>query len=108
MVLIHTSIFYTGEFSKEEDDALIAAVNRYGTEAFHKIKEEMKSKRSVSQLKTRYNNALDPSVDRSPWSEEEKNLAKELFVELKNIRAVKAKMNSKRSIRDMYNQLRNR
>lgn len=75
---------------------------------FQKVKEEMNSKRSISQLRTRYNNFLDPNVDRSPWSEEEKKQAKELFEELKNIRAVKTKMNSKRSIRDMYNQLRNR
>lgn len=95
-----------GEFSKEEDEALIAGVQMYGVDAFHIIKEEMKSKRSVSQLRTRYNNFLDPNVDRSPWSEEEKKQASELFAELKNLRAVKEKMNSKRSIRDMYNQLR--
>ncbi|CAO3623379.1 unnamed protein product [Mucor hiemalis] len=95
-----------GEFSKQEDETLITGVQQYGVDAFHKIKEEMKSKRSVSQLRTRYNNFLDPEVDRSPWSEEEKKQASELFAELKNLRAVKDKMNSKRSIRDMYNQLR--
>lgn len=82
------------------------AVNKYGLDEFQKIKQEMNSKRSISQLRTRYNNFLDPDVDRSPWTDEEKKTAIELFSELKNIRAVKQKMNSKRSIRDMYNQLR--
>lgn len=68
----------------------------------------MNSKRSISQLRTRYHNFLDPDVDRSPWTEEEKKMARQLFAELNNLRAVKIKMNSKRSIRDMYNQLRNR
>ncbi|GAA5804428.1 hypothetical protein HPULCUR_009921 [Helicostylum pulchrum] len=95
-----------GEFSKEEDTALMQAVNKYGLDEFQKIKQEMNSKRSISQLRTRYNNFLDPDVDRSPWTDEEKKTAIELFSELKNIRAVKQKMNSKRSIRDMYNQLR--
>ncbi|KAK4514983.1 uncharacterized protein ATC70_002592 [Mucor velutinosus] len=97
-----------GEFSKEEDEALTRAVAKYGINEFQKIKQEMDSKRSISQLRTRYNNFLDPDVDRSPWTKEEKALAIKLFQELKNIRAVKAKMNSKRSIRDMYNQLRNK
>ncbi|KAG2204651.1 uncharacterized protein EV154DRAFT_459974 [Mucor mucedo] len=97
-----------GEFSKEEDDALLQAVKKYGIDEFQKIQTEMKSQRSISQLRTRYHNFLDPDVDRSPWTEEEKKVAGEMFAELKNLRAVKIKMNSKRSIRDMYNQLRNR
>jgi hypothetical protein len=97
-----------GEFTKEEDEALTMAVNKYGIDEFQKIKQEMDSKRSISQLRTRYNNFLDPDVDKSPWSKEEKELAVRLFAELKNIRAVKLEMNSKRSIRDMYNQLRNK
>lgn len=100
--------FLLGEFSKQEDDALMEAVNKYGIDEFQKIKQEMNSKRSISQLRTRYNNFLDPNVDRSPWTEDEKKLASELFVELNNLRAVKIKMDSNRSIRDMYNQLRNR
>jgi pre-mRNA-splicing factor CDC5/CEF1 len=98
----------TGEFTKEEDEALTIAVKKYGVDEFQKIKQEMNSKRSISQLRTRYNNFLDPNVDRSPWTKEEKEIAVKLFAELKNIRAVKLKMNSKRSIRDMYNQLRNK
>lgn len=81
-------------------------MQQYGVDEFQKIKIEMNSQRSISQLRTRYHNFLDPDVDRSPWTEEEKKLAGELFAELKNLRAVKIKMDSKRSIRDMYNQLR--
>lgn len=81
-------------------------MKQYGVDEFQKIKIEMNSQRSISQLRTRYHNFLDPDVDRSPWTEEEKKLAGELFAELKNLRAVKIKMDSKRSIRDMYNQLR--
>lgn len=102
------SDLFKGEFSKEEDEALTRAVAKYGTNEFQKIKQEMDSKRSISQLRTRYNNFLDPDVDRSSWTKEEKALAIKLFQELKNIRAVRDKMNSKRSIRDLYNQLRNK
>ncbi|KAI8636502.1 glycolipid 2-alpha-mannosyltransferase-domain-containing protein [Parasitella parasitica] len=76
-----------GEFSKDEDEALKKAVEKYGIDEFHKIKQEMDSQRSISQLRTRYNNFLDPDVDRSPWTKEEKALAIKLFQELKNIRA---------------------
>lgn len=99
---------FIGEFTKEEDEALIKGVNKYGVDEFQKIKQEMNSKRSVSQLRTRYNNFLNPDVDRSPWTKEEKELAVGLFAELKNIRAVKKRMNSKRSIRDLYNHIRNK
>lgn len=96
----------TGEFSIEEDNMILDGVNKYGVEAFQKIKEEMKSNRSVSQLRTRYNNHLDPTLDKSPWSREEKEQLCSLYSELKNLKLVRTKMNSKRSIRDMYNQLR--
>ncbi|KAI9483656.1 MAG: hypothetical protein EXX96DRAFT_478166 [Benjaminiella poitrasii] len=100
------TVLKKGEFTKEEDEALIEAVNKYGKDAFQKIKREIKSLRSVPQLKARYTNCLDPDVDRSPWTKEEKELLFKHFSELKNVRAVKAKMKSKRSIRDMYNKLR--
>ncbi|KAG1111123.1 hypothetical protein G6F42_015125 [Rhizopus arrhizus] len=92
-----------GEFSKEEDEALSKAVEKYGINEFQKIKQEMDSKRSISQLRTRYNNFLDPDVDRSPWTKEEKALAIELFRELKNIRAVKAKMNNTDDLQSALN-----
>lgn len=95
-----------GEFSKEEDKLLLEGVKKYGLEAFQKIKEEMNSKRSVSQLKTRYSNHLDPTLDKSPWSKEEKDQLINLYSDLKNLKLVQEKMDRKRSIRDMYNQLR--
>ncbi|KAI8997456.1 hypothetical protein BDB01DRAFT_846109 [Pilobolus umbonatus] len=97
-----------GDFTKEEDEALIHHVKKHGLDNLHLIKEEMKSLRSISQLRSRYNNVLDPQIDKSPWTEEEKEEAARLYAEYKNIKTVKAKMNSKRSIRDMYNHLRKR
>ncbi|OBZ90975.1 Myb-related protein B [Choanephora cucurbitarum] len=95
-----------GPFTKAEDEALIRGVEIYGVDAFQQIKKDMQSLRSVSQLRTRYNNFLDPTIDKSPWKKEEKQELVRLYRELKNLKAVRAQMNSKRSITDMYNQLR--
>lgn len=66
----------------------------------------MDSKRSINQLRTRYNNFLDPGVDRSPWTPEERKRILESFSRLKNMSAVKKELKSRRSLRDIYNQLR--
>ncbi|KAI8351479.1 glycolipid 2-alpha-mannosyltransferase-domain-containing protein [Choanephora cucurbitarum] len=86
-----------GPFTKAEDEALIRGVEIYGVDAFQQIKEDMQSLRSVSQLRTRYNNFLDPTIDKSPWKKEEKQELVRLYRELKNLKAVRAQMNSKRN-----------
>jgi hypothetical protein len=68
----------------------------------------MKSERSSAQLRARYINVLDPTIDRSPWTKSEKEQLQRLYAELKDIKLVRAKMNSRRSIRDLRNKLRNK
>ncbi|RCI00955.1 Myblike DNAbinding domain-containing protein [Rhizopus stolonifer] len=97
-----------GEFTKEEDEALMKGIDKYGSDAFQQIKQDMQSLRSVSQLRTRYTNFLDPTIDKSPWTNEEKETLVRLYKEIGNLKAVRTKINSRRSIKDMYNQLRNK
>ncbi|KAI8882948.1 hypothetical protein K501DRAFT_333682 [Backusella circina FSU 941] len=97
-----------GSFTKEEDDALIEAVNKFGIDDFQKIKHEMASERTSAQLRSRYINVLDPTIDRSPWTKGEKEELKRLYEELKDIKLVRVQMNSQRSIRDLRNKLRNK
>lgn len=96
--------YIQGRFSEEEDEALLDAVNKYGTESFNKIKKEANSERSIGQLRYRYYNHLDPEIDKSPWTVEEKNQVFSLYAELKSVTLVKEKLDSKRS-REALNNL---
>lgn len=72
---------------------------------FLKIKESMKSQRSAELLRYRYKCYLDAYIDKSPWTQEEKEQLYSLYAELKNAKLVKEKMNSKRSLRHIHSQL---
>lgn len=94
-----------GRFSKEEDKALIDAVEQHGTESFYKIKEELNSPRTPKQLRERYKYFLDPSIDKTPWTPEEKQELFDLYAELENVKLLKENVDSKRSLVDLRNSI---
>ena len=66
-------------WSLEEDKAIINLVNKYGTENWTLISNEMnkqfkKTNRSGKQCRERWHNHLDPSIIKEVWSEEEEKL----------------------------------
>lgn len=68
------------KFTQEEDDMLIAAIERMGTRDWEGIAQEMKH-RTPRQCRERWNNYLSPTITSDPWSKEEDSLLDELFTE---------------------------
>merc|ERR1719506_1357336 len=55
----------------EEDEALIAAVRKYGAARWSMIATQLSTGRVGKQCRERWNNHLCPEVKKSEWSEEE-------------------------------------
>ncbi|KAG2217149.1 hypothetical protein INT45_011324 [Circinella minor] len=92
-----------GRFTKEEDDAIIRAVEEHGVN-FAKVKKAIGSERTARNISQHYRYALCPSTDRSPWSEEEENRMYDLCTKYKHdMNKVKAIMKGNRSPKDMWN-----
>jgi hypothetical protein len=65
------SIFsFKSKFTQEEDNYLIQLVQQFGTRNWKLISEKIKIKNS-RQCQDRWNNFLDPKINKMEWSEEE-------------------------------------
>ncbi|KAG1125306.1 hypothetical protein G6F42_008830 [Rhizopus arrhizus] len=85
-----------GKFTTREDEEIVRYVDLYGPDAFAKIRQAMNSARTTAQLKNRYVHHLDPSLDKSPWREEEEAEFFRLYSETQDVEKVKRMMNSRR------------
>lgn len=82
---------------------ILKGVEKFG-EDFAQIKTFMNTNRTARALSQRYRYALSPNTDRSPWTEEEVALVYETCNSLEgDMTETKKKLNSKRSIKDMWN-----
>ncbi|XP_043080028.1 v-myb avian myeloblastosis viral oncogene homolog-like 2a [Puntigrus tetrazona] len=59
-----------GTWTKEEDEKLIQLVSLYGDKKWSTIAKHLKGRRG-KQCRERWHNHLDPSVIKTPWTEEE-------------------------------------
>uniref|UniRef100_A0A671QDN5 V-myb avian myeloblastosis viral oncogene homolog-like 2a n=1 Tax=Sinocyclocheilus anshuiensis TaxID=1608454 RepID=A0A671QDN5_9TELE len=59
-----------GTWTKEEDEKLIQLVTLYGDKKWSTIAKHLKGRRG-KQCRERWHNHLDPSVIKTPWTEEE-------------------------------------
>ncbi|RCH78075.1 hypothetical protein CU098_006650, partial [Rhizopus stolonifer] len=92
-----------GHFSPEEDALILEAVKIYGTN-FAVIQKVTGIPRKPRHISQHYQNKLDPSIDRSPWTpEEEAKLYQVCMENGRNMVKTKQMLDSKRSIRDMWN-----
>ena len=66
-----------GQWTKEEDDLLIQYVEQYGTK-WTEISKKMKN-RTGKQIRDRYLNSLQPSINKSHFTEEEDKKILELY-----------------------------
>lgn len=69
------------KFTPCEDKKLCSLVEKYGTSAWEQIARKFKNK-TPRQCFTRYKNYVDPSLNHSPWSEDEDKLLLEKYDEL--------------------------
>lgn len=74
-------------WTEEEDSAVRMLVAEHGTTNWTLISRELANKfsictRSGKQIRERWNNHLNPSLDKSPWSSEEDSKILELWKEL--------------------------
>ncbi|KAI9318164.1 hypothetical protein BX666DRAFT_1877225 [Dichotomocladium elegans] len=89
-------------FTPEEDQAIIDAVQKHGAQNFQTICDAIKSPRWPSVLRDRYFDYLDPTIDRSPWTDEEEKQAYELYQQFgRRAGRVKKYLGSRRSRRDI-------
>ncbi|KAI8329308.1 hypothetical protein BC941DRAFT_443190 [Chlamydoabsidia padenii] len=94
-----------GRFTAQEDQAILAAVAKHGASDFLTIKQAINSQRTPRQISHHYRYSLDPAVDRSPWSEDERRQMYDLVQELgRDMVKIKERMNSRRHTKDMWNQ----
>lgn len=92
-----------GRFTAEEDAKIIEGVKKYGLN-FGVICQAMGSDRTPRHISQHYHNMLDPEIDRSPWTvEEEEQVYKTCLSLQHNMKKTKEVLNSRRSIRDMWN-----
>ncbi|KAL0565113.1 hypothetical protein V5O48_016916 [Marasmius crinis-equi] len=61
-------------WSEEEDEALRAGVEAFGIGNWQKVADNFVTSRSYIQCERRWKYVLDPSIDKSPWTEEEDRL----------------------------------
>src|ERR1700692_3917412 len=69
----------SGRYTPLEDAKILTAVQKYGDKDWLKIKEVTGIHRTTRNISAHYKYYLDPSIDRSPWSEEETKTMVELF-----------------------------
>lgn len=65
-----TEEYIKGSWTEEEDRMLISLVNQHGTKKWTRIAEDLPG-RIGKQCRERYMNHLDPSINKSPWTEDE-------------------------------------
>jgi hypothetical protein len=94
-----------GRYTKEEDDAIVKAVEKYG-ENFAVVAKVIGSARTPRHISQHYRNLLAPNVDRSPWTREEEWKVYNAFLENEgNVIETKEAIQSKRSFRDIWNHI---
>lgn len=92
-----------GRFSSEEDRLILDAVKKYG-ENFAVICKVTGIERTPRHVSQHYNTILNPSIDRSPWTEEEEEKVYSTCVKnSNNMLKTREELGSKRAIRDMWN-----
>ena len=62
-----------GPWTKEEDDAVIELVNKYGIKSWSQIARQLKG-RLGKQCRERWHNHLNPNICKDPWTQEEDNI----------------------------------
>lgn len=72
-----------GPWTPEEDEKIISLVEKYGCENWSLIAEQLDG-RIGKQCRERYFNQLDPSIKKTPWTEEEKRTLMESQKKLGN------------------------
>jgi len=74
LIMIPESSVKTGpkkqKFSQEEDQLLTSLVQKYGTDDWIKVSEEMEN-RNPRQCRERWNNYVNPSLQNDQWTYEE-------------------------------------
>lgn len=96
-----------GQYTPEENAAIMAAVDKHGARDFGIIKKAIKSQRTSRHISQHYRYALDPNVDRTPWTNQERLEVFRLVQKLgRDMVKVKEIMKSRRHVRDMWNQYR--
>ncbi|CAM0138404.1 unnamed protein product [Umbelopsis sp. WA50703] len=93
-----------GPYTAKEDAAIITAVSKYGDQNWQKIKEVTGINRNTRSIFAHYKYYLDPSIDRSPWTDKETAQLIELFRKHGRMTTVKEMMNSNRSLKHMWAQ----
>ncbi|GAB5591352.1 Myblike DNAbinding domain-containing protein [Umbelopsis nana] len=91
-----------GRYTPLEDAKILTAVQKYGDKDWLKIKEVTGIHRTTRNISAHYKYYLDPSIDRSPWSEEETKTMVELFEKHESMAEVREIMKSRRSLKHMW------
>lgn len=81
MYFINQSDHQRTNFTKEEDQKLFDLVMNNPKAKFSVLARELPGK-SPRQCRERWNNYLDPTIKKSPWTEEEDNLLREKYNEI--------------------------
>ncbi|KAI8369625.1 Myb-like DNA-binding domain-containing protein [Radiomyces spectabilis] len=92
-----------GHYSEEENAQIMQAVAKYGDKDFALIRRVIKSTRTPRHLSQHYRDALDPNVDRSPWTDQEEMKVYNLFGKHRDMVKVRQLMGCRRAGRDMWN-----
>jgi hypothetical protein len=66
-----------GSWTRAEDETIINFVRQFGTKSWKQLAELLPA-RIGKQCRERWYNALDPSIDRAPWTSEEDRLLRAL------------------------------
>ncbi|KAI8347674.1 hypothetical protein BD560DRAFT_411006 [Blakeslea trispora] len=92
-----------GRFTLDEDALILDAVEKYG-ENFAVIQKVTGIPRTPRHISQHYHNKLNPTVDLSAWTPEEEMKVYQTCVKNdRDMQKTKKELNSKRSIRDMWN-----
>lgn len=91
-----------GRFTPTEDENILKAVKTYGLN-FGVICKVIGTDRTPRHVSQHYHHLLDPSIDRSTWSDEEMREVYEAFESNGSMKKTKEVLKSKRAIRDMWN-----
>ncbi|KAI9286882.1 hypothetical protein BC943DRAFT_320186 [Umbelopsis sp. AD052] len=91
-----------GRYTPIEDAKILLAVQKFGDKNWLKIKEVTGIHRTTRNIFAHYKYYLDPSIDRSPWSDEETKELVDLFEKHGKMVDVKEIMASRRSLKHMW------
>ncbi|KAF7729418.1 Myblike DNAbinding domain-containing protein [Apophysomyces ossiformis] len=94
-----------GRYTEAEDKAILWAVKKFGDSNFAAIKRAINSPRTPRHISQHYHYSLNPNTDRSPWTDEEREIVYQTCLECnRNMKLAKEKLNSRRNCKDMWNQ----